>query len=166
MLLYALGVLLIGTFTISLRYRAESTATALEMDSIGISEDEDRFLDDKTSLHQQFLDNKQQEPLQIDSEYGTSRLFKRINKYDSMRMKLDISKNRDANRKIEKGSRSKKSSKDNKKKSKSDKNDHSSNQDNAGSSGQGQDGGGGGGAYVSPPDFFSFNDPGDDFSAN
>lgn len=42
--------------------------------------------------------------------------------------------------------------------------DQGPNQD-GGSSGQGQ-GGSGGGAYVSPPDFFSYNDPGDDFSAN
>ncbi|KAI0839934.1 hypothetical protein F5Y06DRAFT_295309 [Hypoxylon sp. FL0890] len=48
----------------------------------------------------------------------------------------------------------------------SDSKDQSAGQDNSSTSGQGQGQGGGGGAYVSPPDFFSFNDPGDDFSAN
>ncbi|KAI0169281.1 hypothetical protein GGR52DRAFT_574498 [Hypoxylon sp. FL1284] len=57
---------------------------------------------------------------------------------------------------------SKKTSKDNKKQSSKDKS--SSHNNKRRSSGQGQ--GGDAGAYVSPPDFFSFNDPGDDFSTN
>ncbi|KAI1772337.1 hypothetical protein F4818DRAFT_183709 [Hypoxylon cercidicola] len=64
-----------------------------------------------------------------------------------------------------KASSKKKSSKDTKKRSsKSPSKEKSSSSNKGGSSGQGQ--GGGSGAYVSPPDFFSFNDPGDDFSAN
>ncbi|KAI1380210.1 hypothetical protein F4677DRAFT_253917 [Hypoxylon crocopeplum] len=65
--------------------------------------------------------------------------------------------------------KSKKSAKDKKKdskkgSSKSSNKDQSSGQNKEGSSEQTQ--GGSAGAYVSPPDFFSFNDPGDDFSAN
>lgn len=64
-----------------------------------------------------------------------------------------------------KASSKKKSSKDTKKRSsKSPSKEKSSSPNKGGSSGQGQ--GGDAGAYVSPPDFFSFNDPGDDFSAS
>ncbi|KAI1760236.1 hypothetical protein GGR53DRAFT_94438 [Hypoxylon sp. FL1150] len=64
-----------------------------------------------------------------------------------------------------KASSKKKPSKDTKKRgSKSPSKEKSSSPNKGESSGQCQ--GGDPGAYVSPPDFFSFNDPGDDFSAN
>ncbi|KAI2609590.1 uncharacterized protein GGS25DRAFT_530683 [Hypoxylon fragiforme] len=57
-----------------------------------------------------------------------------------------------------------KKSKDDKKRSSKSSKDKSSDSKKDNTSGQGQDSGSG--AYVSPPDFFSFNDPGDDFSVN
>ncbi|KAI2608038.1 hypothetical protein GGR54DRAFT_643799 [Hypoxylon sp. NC1633] len=64
-----------------------------------------------------------------------------------------------------KSTRPKKQTKDDKKRSsKSPNKDQSSSQNKESTSGQGQTSNAG--AYVSPPDFFSFNDPGDDFSAD